>query len=136
MITLVARTDIAELKRFALTMMWLFPLVFMFLLPWLFNHTIPWWPASLSAIMGIIYLSYPAGLYIPYRIWMAIASVLGWVNTRVILFMAFFGLILPIGLLLRLFGKLQYSTRFRTQQLSYWDKRNTPVTKQNLKEPF
>lgn len=133
---LVAKNDILELKRFGLTMMWVFPLVFMGLLPWLFERGLPWWPLVLSGLLATLYLAYPKGLYYPYRIWMAIALVLGWINTRIILGFAFFGLILPIGLLLRLFGKLQYKNKPLPNQNSFYIQRLDKKTRKNLEEPF
>jgi len=138
MIKIVKKHQIIELKRFALTAMWVFPAVFMVLLPWLFERQIPWWPAVLSLIMAILYFIYPKWLYYPYRVWMTIAIVLGWVNTRIILGLAFYGLILPIGLLLRLFGKLQYKDG-RTdpnQTASFYIDVVDNKTKENLKDPF
>lgn len=138
MIKLVKRDQIAELKRFALTVMWIFPAVFMGLLPWLFERQIPWWPAALALFMGLLYFIYPKWLYYPYRVWMVIAIVLGWVNTRIILGLAFYGLILPIGLLLRMFGKLQYKDRPSNsdQSASFYIKVVDNKTKENLEDPF
>jgi hypothetical protein len=69
-------------------------------------------------------------------VWIVFASVLGWTNTQIILAVAFFALILPLGLVLRLFGKLGYSTRWTESADSYWIDRENPPTADNLKEPF
>ena len=39
-----------------------------------------------------------------YRVWMAAGEALGWVNTRILLGLVFYGLITPMGLIMRLFG--------------------------------
>ncbi|GAA0857439.1 SxtJ family membrane protein [Aliiglaciecola litoralis] len=135
MLTLLKKHDHQGLREFSVTMMWVFPLVFMLLLPWLFEQPIPWWPAIFSGCLAILYFVYPTGLYIPYRIWMAIASVLGWVNTRLILGIAFYLLILPIGLVLRLFKKLQYQHK-PAQQDSYWITSEPRKDSVKLKDPF
>ena len=135
MITLLSRHDHPGLKAFSVTMMWIFPLIFMLFLPWLFNAAIPWWPAALSTVLAVLYFGYPAGLYVPYRGWMAIAVVLGWINTRLILALAFYVMILPIGLLLKLFNKLQYQRKPK-MNASYWVNSDHPNSKENLKEPF
>jgi uncharacterized membrane protein YkvA (DUF1232 family) len=135
MLKLVDRQDHSALKEFSVTMMWVFPLVFMLFLPWLFDSSIPWWPAALSAVLAILYFVFPSGLYVPYRIWMAIAMVLGWINTRLILALAFYLMILPIGLLLKVFNKLQYQQQPK-DNASYWIKSESPKSKDNLKEPF
>lgn len=138
MIKLVEKDQISELKRFAVTMMWVFPLIFMGLLPWLFEGDIPWWPLALSILLGGLYFVYPKGLYIPYRIWMAIAMVLGWVNTRLVLAFAFYVLILPIGLVLRLFNKLQYKKKMTksAQKQSYYHDVESGKSPESLKDPF
>jgi hypothetical protein len=135
MLVLVSKTDIGALKAFARTMIWAFPLVFMGLLPWFFEQSIHWWPAVISAVLLVLYFVYPTGIYYPYRIWMAIAGVLGWINTRIILAVAFYLLIFPIGLLMRSLGKLQYQTKIEKTD-SFWIKREQKLTKDNLKEPF
>ena len=39
-----------------------------------------------------------------FRAWMKIGHVMGWINTRIILGVLFFGLITPMGVIMRLFG--------------------------------
>ena len=138
MLPLYKQHQIVELKSFALTMMWVFPAIFMGLLPWLFAAAIPWWPAVLSLLLGCVYRVYPKWLYYPYRIWMAIAFVIGWINTRLILAIAFYGLILPLGLILRLFGKLQYhAPTFKHESAkSFYITVENNSPKSNLEEPF
>lgn len=52
----------------------------------------------------------PLGLAVPqvlepvFRIWMRVGHVLGWINTRIILGVLYFGLITPMGVVMRLFG--------------------------------
>lgn len=137
MITLVAKTDEIALKAFARTMSWAFPAVFMLILPWIFDHGIPYWPLGVTVLMLVLHLVYPKGIYYPYRVWMAIAGVLGWINTRIVLGFAFYCLILPIGLIMRSVGKLQYkSKRHIGQNDSFWIKRDTTPDKDGLENPF
>lgn len=139
MLKLLDKNDHENLRAFSITMMWVFPVVFMLMLPYLFDHSVPWWPALLSGALAVMYLIFPSGLYYPYRIWMFIALILGWINTRIILGIAFYGLILPIGLLLRIFGKLQYSAKTKDKlkdQTTFWIASDTSKNKSNLKDPF
>ncbi len=52
----------------------------------------------------------PAGLVAPtilgpiFKIWMKVGHVMGWINTRIILGVLYFGLITPMGVVMRLFG--------------------------------
>ena len=140
MLNLADKSDLRALKEFARTMIWAFPVIFMGILPWLFEQPIHWWPGVISAVLTLLYFGYPAGLYYPYRLWMAIASVLGWINTRLILGIAFFLLIMPIGLWMRFLGKLQYKTKISNSagddNNSYWIKRTDKLDKNNLENPF
>ncbi|MFT5675275.1 MAG: hypothetical protein ACI808_001205 [Paraglaciecola sp.] len=142
MLNLADKSDLRALKEFARTMIWAFPVIFMGILPWLFEQPIHWWPGVISAVLTLLYFAYPAGLYYPYRLWMAIASVLAWINTRLILGIAFFLLIMPIGLWMRFLGKLQYKTKISNSagddndNNSYWIKRTDKLDKNNLENPF
>lgn len=136
MINLATKNDLDALKGFAITMSWAFPLFFMLIIPWLFNHNIHWWPLVVSGAMMALYLVFPVGIYYPYRVWMAIAGVLGWINTRIILGVAFYLLIFPIGLLMRTLGKLQYKTVRSSEKPSFFIDRTDELTKEKLKDPF
>jgi hypothetical protein len=140
MLKLAKKDDVHALKEFARTMIWMLPLVFMLILPWWFNGAVHWWPAAVSGVLVLFYFIYPLALYYPYRIWMAIATVLAWVNTRIILGLAFYLLILPTGLVMRSLGKLQYKTGLTRPKegasVSHWIKNKQKVDKNNLEKPF
>ena len=129
-------TDTQALKQFAVTMSWAFPAVFSGLLPWLFEFSIPLWPFIVSALLLSFWLFRPTLIYYPYRLWMLIGGVLGWINTRIILGLSFYILIAPIGLLLRLFGKLQYKSQLPTNTGSNYVQPEAKSIKQNLEHPF
>lgn len=137
----IDKTDIETLKEISLTLIWAFPVVFMVLLPWIFERTPHWgisywWPLLLSGLLAILYLINPKALYYPCRLWLTIAALIGWFNTRVVLGLAFYGLIFPIGVVLRCLGKLQYQSVKNRQQSSFWIKRQDNNEKQNMKDPF
>jgi len=134
MLPLVSKNDYEGLKTFAINMSIAFPVIFMLLLPWLFNGNMPHWPALLSIVLMLLYFLKPALLYYPYVIWMIIASVLGFINTRIILALAYYCLIVPIGLFMQWRKGLQYKQYSRHE--SAWQKREVNPTKENLKEPF
>ena len=90
----------------------------------------------LGGVILLIALTLPLALYWPYRGWMVVASLLNFVNTRLILGLAFFGLILPVGLLMRMIGKLGYPRCPEAKTGSYWQSRQSSPDASNLKEPF
>ena len=55
--------------------------------------------------------------------WMILSLALGWVMSRILLTIAFFLIVTPIGLLQRLFGKRPLEIGFRTGPTSYWQPR-------------
>jgi len=62
----------------------------------------PWWVAGVIALLAALI---PASLIWLYKPWMKFAVVAQWINTRLILLILFYLVILPIGLLRRLLGK-------------------------------
>jgi hypothetical protein len=137
MLPLANRNDTSAMRSFALTMSMVFPIVFTLLLPWLFNSRVAYWPFAVSSVLMSLYVVYPKGIYYPYYVWMIIASVLGWFNTRLILGLVFYIVITPIGLIMKTLGKLQYKKQVDNQ--SNWVKQphtDARKDKKRLEEPF
>lgn len=95
----------SELRDFGLIMGSIVALLFGLLLPWLFSAEFPFWPWIVAGIFVLPGLLFPQILAPVYKVWMAFGHVMGWINTRLILGIMFYLIILPIGLMLRLFGK-------------------------------
>ncbi|MBI2416874.1 MAG: hypothetical protein HYV28_03060 [Ignavibacteriales bacterium] len=62
----------------------------------------------------------PVSLKYIYKIWMAIAFILGWLVSRILIIFIFSFLITPIGLLLRAIGKSPLDILFKDGKNSYW----------------
>lgn len=62
----------------------------------------------------------PAVLAPVYAVWMKLAFLLGWVNTRILLSLIFFLMITPVGLVTRLFGRDALNLRFDRKATTYW----------------
>lgn len=60
---------------------------------------------SVGAVLLTLGLTYPPLLYYPSKTWWAMAAVLGYVNARIILTIAFLLLLTPIGLIWRAIGR-------------------------------
>ena len=131
------RDDTEAMRSFAISMSIFLPIVFTLLLPWLFNNSMPYWPLVASSILMLLYFAYPRGIYYPYFAWMILASILGWFNTRLILALVFYLVITPIGIVMKLLGKLQYKKQMKENstwvQLNHTDDRKN---KKRLEEPF
>ncbi len=58
-----------------------------------------------------------------YMIWMGLAFILGWINTRIILAVVFYLIFTPIGLAMRLFGVDLLDRRIEKGKQTYWKKK-------------
>lgn len=63
------------------------------------------WAISAGGALIGLGLALPASLKHIYHIWMKVGYVLGWINTRILLGVIFYGMITPMGLIMRLFKK-------------------------------
>lgn len=133
---LLSRNDRAGLKHFGLTLAVLLPLLFGLVLPWLFSHSRPAWPFYSAVIFAALSFIAPRALYPLYRAWMAVARVLGLVTNTLILTSLFVLLFIPLGLVLRLLGKLQYATGFDSGKTSYRVAQRREFTAEDLENPF
>lgn len=82
---------------------------------------------SLFLIIGIIRSNLLKPIYI---LWMKLAFVLGWINTRILLAAMFYLVVTPIGLVLKLFGKDLLDRRIEVKRDSYWQKKEYKAFKQ------
>jgi hypothetical protein len=64
-------------------------------------------------------LTVPRILAPVHRIWMTIGDALGWVNSRILLGLVFYGLVTPMGLVMRLRGRDPMRRRFEPRADSY-----------------
>ncbi len=80
-------------------------------------------------------MTHPASLIYFYKPWMAFAEKLGWINTRIILFIVFYALFLPTGMIMRLFGKDPMQRKFEHTADSYRSTREKP-TKDHMETPY
>jgi len=74
---------------------------------------------GVGALLVVLGLIFPRALVIPNRGWMALAEVLSFVSTRIILAFVFFVVVTPIGLVKRLFGWDPLNRRAPKTE-SYW----------------
>ena len=96
--------DRQSLRKFGLLMAVIVALLFGLALPWFFGRTYPRWPWVVFAAFAVPALAFPSALRPVYAAWMKFGAVAGHVNTRIILGLAFYLIILPVGLLRRAFA--------------------------------
>jgi len=109
----------SELRSFGLLTGALFVAIFGLAFPALRHHRFPAWPWVIAIALAIPALVYPRSLYYVHWIWTRIGIVLGWINSRIILTLLFFVVILPMGLLMRAFGRDPISRKFEPDAETY-----------------
>jgi hypothetical protein len=121
--------DQAGLRRFGLMFAVILALLFGLIipcirfgmegLPLLANNQNPHWPWWAATVIAALALAVPSSLKWLYRPWMKFADVAQWVNSRIILFILYYLIILPIGLLRRLLRKDSMQRKFDSKLQSY-----------------
>lgn len=78
-----------------------------------------WWLMGLAALFALIAVAKPIALLPLNRLWNHAAAAIGHVNNRALLAIVFFGLITPLGALMRLLRKDFVEAQFSPGQESY-----------------
>ena len=127
--------DRKDLRHYGLGLALLVVLVFWGLLPWLGDRPRPVWPLGVGGALAALALAWPLAVYPVYRALLPVARVLGVVNTWLLLGAVFFGILLPVGWVLRRIGRLQYRVGFNTEAASFRVE-VVPDRAVRLEEPF
>ena len=67
-------------------------------------HSVRQFTLPLSAVLILLGIIFPRALIYPNKAWMALAEVLSFISTRIILAFVYFAILTPIGVVKRLFG--------------------------------
>lgn len=130
-----ARITLAELRSFGFIFAGLVALLFGLLVPWIFDRNWPGWPWYVGGIVGGLALVAPVILYPLYRVWMAFGLVMGWINTRLILGLLFFVVLLPIGLIMKVLARDPMRRRIDPEATSYRIIRTAPE-RDHMEKPY
>jgi hypothetical protein len=114
----VAEASPKELRTFGLVLGALFA-AFFGIWPLLRHRSSPLWPWIVAFILWLFALIWPASLSYLYRGWTRLGLALGWINTRVILTLLFAIAIVPLGFLMRLFGRDRMARKLDSDSASY-----------------
>ena len=74
------------------------------ILPFFGGSTFRYWTLWIGLPLLFIAIFKPAYLFYPYKLWMKLGHVLGWVNSRVILGLVFLFILQPIAFIMKSFG--------------------------------
>ncbi|MEE2710296.1 MAG: SxtJ family membrane protein [Gemmatimonadota bacterium] len=108
---------------------------------WLFYRDI--YETARVVLLSVGGFLFVAGLVAPgtlkpvYTVWMKLALVLAWVNTRIIISLIFFLVITPIGIIIRLIKADLVHEKFQPDAPSYWtDTEEPPSVKEHCERQF
>jgi hypothetical protein len=108
-----------ELRNFGLVFGSSIALIIGLALPLLWKFPLSRWPWIVGAVFMLAAWLAPRLLGPFHRLWMGFAEFIGAINSRIILTVCFYLIILPFGLLLRIFRADPMSRRFAKKAVSY-----------------
>ena len=121
------------LREFGFLIGFTFPFLIGWLLPLIGGHSFRTWTLCISIPSIILAISKPGLLLYPYKAWMKLGHILGWLNSRIILGLVFLIVLQPIALIMRIFGHDPLRTKMFSQK-SYREIK--PNHKVNLRKIF
>ena len=111
-----------QLREFGLIIGIGFPILIGWLLPSLFGHHFRTWTLWIGCPGLLIGLIAPRLLHYPYKVWMVLGHVLGWINSHIILGLVFIFVLQPIAYIMRLTGYDPLRTKRKGEE-TYREKR-------------
>ena len=131
----IPELDAKELRKFGIMTGAIVAGLFGLLLPWIWEFSYPKWPWVFFAIFAVWALVAPATMRGVYRVWMRIGLAISKVTTPIILGIVFYIVLMPVGVLMRLFRwdamKRKLDSDLETYRI---DKRESPSG--SLENPF
>jgi hypothetical protein len=125
----------SQLRRFGVTVG--VGLSLLGLLSWYRGHaavpSVLWFVGGILALLGLVV---PSLLRPVQKVWMGLALILGWINTRIILGALFYLVFTPTGVLMRLFRD-PLNRSMQPNGTTYWSRREVqPLDPQTYERQF
>ncbi|MFK7977004.1 MAG: SxtJ family membrane protein [Halioglobus sp.] len=121
------------LRKFGITTGAIVAVLFGLVLPWLFSIVTPYWPWMAGGVLALWGVAHPSSLNPVYRGWMRFGLLISKVTTPIMLGFVFFLVIMPIGLVMRIFRDPMSRTLDDDAQ-SY--RVVHEITEQSMEQPF
>jgi hypothetical protein len=114
---------------------------FVLLAGWLLGRRFdiaPPWPllGALSAVSFVVALARPTALRLVFLGWGTATWPISWVVSHVLLALVFYGILTPVGLLVRLSGRDPMQRKLEPAATSYWQRRPPPRDRKSYFRPF
>lgn len=131
----IPKLDRQGLRTFGLMMAGFLGTIFGVIIPLLRRHESPSFIWAIAAFFVAFALVAPNFLNPVYQVWMRFGLAMGWVQTRLILGLVFYIMMLPMGLVMRLRGHDPLRRNLQKQDASYRVSSKLR-TKESLERPF
>ena len=131
----IRKLDDKGLREFGLLIGGLIAVLFGLLIPGLRHHSIPWWPWIVGGVMGGLGLAAPRTLNPVYHAWMRFGLILNAIETPIVLGIVFYLIVLPMGMIKRLWGEDSMQRKLQGDRETY----RVPSkvrTKVSMERPF
>ena len=112
------KADIKELRNFGLIVGGIFGLIALWPLV-IRGEGIKLWACWVAAVLLVPAVVAPAVLKPVHRGWMKVGHVMGWINTRILLGIVFYGIVTPLGRIGRLLGRDSMNLRVKEPVETY-----------------
>ena len=93
-----------QLRKFGIIIGLGIPVIIGWLIPLLGGHLFRMWTLFVGFPLFILGILKPNLLYYPYKAWMALGNILGWINSRIVLGLVYILLLIPIAFIMKVFG--------------------------------
>ena len=121
------------LREFGFLIGFGFPFLIGWIIPFLGGHSFRTWTLWISVPSIVLAILKPKLLFYPYKAWMQLGHILGWINSRIILGSVFIFILQPIALIMRFSGHDPLRLRNFSQKSYREIKTNKKI---NLKKIF
>jgi hypothetical protein len=124
-----------DLRNFGIIFGSLVALIFGLALPFIFHHALPLWPWIVLGVFLFVGLLIPRALKPIYYLWMYFGLMMSKITTPLIMGIAFFIVIFPIGVLLRIFKTDPLGLKL-DKNVSTYRVPSEHIKPDNLEKPF
>ncbi len=135
----IPKLDRQGLRNFGLMMAGFIALVFGVIIPFFRKHESPAWVWAIAVFFVAFALVAPNFLNPVYQVWMRFGLALGWVETRIVLGVVFYVMMLPMGVVMRLLGNDPMRRELQRNNQKPDNSYRIPSklrTKESLERPF
>lgn len=118
-----------QLREFGFLLGFGFPIFIGLIIPTITGHSFREWTLWIGIIFLVLGIFNPKLLFYPYKAWMKLGHLLGWVNSRIILGLIFLIVLQPISLIMKFFNydplrknkldKVSYRENIKNKQIDF-----------------